>query len=198
MKQPAPRLFIYTTPDLSRSKNLREPLLTLTYVKRWGKITPEIIVLSFFCLLLLLLCLHPMLLFFWSYTWLWWSSSSSSSPSLRSKQHHSHQQQYQQGSKNGNVLSSVWFSYLVILGLREILLSIQTGFSLVNAAVVCDILQSISGLERSSIRAEPRQLVTFSRFCPFTLMTVMTVYRARIYPCCNSMLIALERPQSTS
>ena len=37
-----------------------------------------------------------------------------------------------------------------ILELREILLSIQTGFSLVNAAVVCAVLESISGLEPSS------------------------------------------------
>ena len=34
-----------------------------------------------------------------------------------------------------------------ILELREILLSIQTAFSLVNAAVACAILESISGLE---------------------------------------------------
>ena len=27
---------------------------------------------------------------------------------------------------------------------------------------------------------------------------MMTVYRVRIYPCCNSMLFALERPQSSS
>ena len=33
-----------------------------------------------------------------------------------------------------------------IVELREILLSFQTGFSLVNAAVVCAILESISGL----------------------------------------------------
>ena len=45
-----------------------------------------------------------------------------------------------------------------ILELREILLSIQTGFSLVNAAVVCAILDSISGLEPSSIITEPRYL----------------------------------------
>ena len=38
-----------------------------------------------------------------------------------------------------------------ILELRERLLSIQTGFSLVNAAVVCAILESISGLEPSSV-----------------------------------------------
>ena len=36
-----------------------------------------------------------------------------------------------------------------ILELREILLSCQTGFSLVNAAVVCALLESISDLEPS-------------------------------------------------
>ena len=45
-----------------------------------------------------------------------------------------------------------------ILELREILLSIQTGFSLVNAAVVCAILKCISGLEPSSVITEPRYL----------------------------------------
>ena len=57
-----------------------------------------------------------------------------------------------------------------ILELREILLSFKTGFSLVNAAVVCAILESISGLEPSSVITEPRylKLVTFSSFCPFT------------------------------
>ena len=34
-----------------------------------------------------------------------------------------------------------------ILGLREILPSFQTGFSLVNAAVACAVLESISGVE---------------------------------------------------
>ncbi len=43
-----------------------------------------------------------------------------------------------------------------ILELGEILLSIQTGFSFVNAAVVCGILESISGLEPSSVITEPR------------------------------------------
>ena len=38
-----------------------------------------------------------------------------------------------------------------ILELREILLPFQTGFNLVNAAVVCDVLESISGLEPSSV-----------------------------------------------
>ena len=56
-----------------------------------------------------------------------------------------------------------------ILELREILSLIQTGFSLVNAAVVYAILDSISGLEPSSVIIEPRylKLVTVSSFCPF-------------------------------
>ena len=45
-----------------------------------------------------------------------------------------------------------------ILKLREIPLSFQTGFSLVNVAVVCAILESISGLESSSVITEPRYL----------------------------------------
>ena len=45
-----------------------------------------------------------------------------------------------------------------IFELREILLSFQSGFSLVNAAVVCAILESISGLEPSSVITEPRYL----------------------------------------
>ena len=55
--------------------------------------------------------------------------------------------------------------------LRKILLSIHTGFSLVKAAVVCAILENISGLELSSVMTEPRylKLVTVSSFCPFTL-----------------------------
>ena len=62
-----------------------------------------------------------------------------------------------------------------ILELREILVSIQTGFSLVNAAVACAILESISGLEPSSIITEPKylKLVTVSSFCPFTLISVL-------------------------
>ena len=56
-----------------------------------------------------------------------------------------------------------------ILELRGILLSFQTGFSLVNAAVACAVLESISGLEPSSVITEPRylKLVTVSSFCPF-------------------------------
>ena len=59
-----------------------------------------------------------------------------------------------------------------ILELREILLSIQTGFSLVNAAVVCVILENISGLEPSSVITEPwyLKLVNVSSFYPFTFI----------------------------
>ena len=43
-----------------------------------------------------------------------------------------------------------------ILELREILLSFQTGFNLISAAVACAILESISGFEPSSGITEPR------------------------------------------
>ena len=43
-----------------------------------------------------------------------------------------------------------------ILELREILLSFQADFNLVNAAVVCAILESILGLEPLSVTTEPR------------------------------------------
>ena len=53
-----------------------------------------------------------------------------------------------------------------ILELREVLLSFKTGINLVNDAVVCAILESISGLEPSSVTTEPRylKLVTVSSF----------------------------------
>ena len=59
--------------------------------------------------------------------------------------------------------------------LREILLSFQTGFILVNAAVVCAILESISGLEPSLVITEPSysKVVTVSSFCPFILISVL-------------------------
>ena len=57
-----------------------------------------------------------------------------------------------------------------ILELRKILLSFQTGFSLVD---VCAILEITSGLEPSSVVTEPRylKLVTVSSFCPFFLIS---------------------------
>ena len=60
-----------------------------------------------------------------------------------------------------------------ILELREIFLSFRTGFNLVNAAVVCVILGSISGLEPLSVITEPRylKLVTVPSFYPLTLIS---------------------------
>ena len=62
-----------------------------------------------------------------------------------------------------------------ILELREILLSFQTGFNLVNAAVVCAVLESILGLEPSSVIIQPRylKLATVSSFCPFIFISVL-------------------------
>ena len=43
-----------------------------------------------------------------------------------------------------------------IVELREILMSFQTGLNLVNAAVIYAILESVTGLEPSSVITEPR------------------------------------------
>ena len=63
-----------------------------------------------------------------------------------------------------------------IFELSEILLSFQTDFNLVNAAVACAILESISGFEPLSVITKPRylNLVTVSSFRPFTLISVLT------------------------
>ena len=63
----------------------------------------------------------------------------------------------------------------LILELREIFLSFQSGFNFVNAAVVRAILESNSGVEPSSLITEPRylKLVTVSSLCPFTLLSVL-------------------------
>ena len=45
-----------------------------------------------------------------------------------------------------------------ILELTEMLMSFKTSFNLVDAAVVCATLESIPGLEPSSVTAEPRYL----------------------------------------
>ena len=45
-----------------------------------------------------------------------------------------------------------------VLELRKMVLSFQTGFNLVSDAVVCAILESVSRLEPSSDRTEPRDL----------------------------------------
>ena len=63
-------------------------------------------------------------------------------------------------------------SYILELG--DMLLSFQTGFNPVNAAVVYATLESISGLEPSSVITEPwyLKLMTVSSFCPFILICV--------------------------
>ena len=45
-----------------------------------------------------------------------------------------------------------------ILELRETLLQFRTGFNLVSDAVVCAVLESISGLEPTSVIKESRNL----------------------------------------
>ena len=57
---------------------------------------------------------------------------------------------------------------------RDMLLSLQMGFSFVRAAVACAILERTSGLEPSSETTAPRylKLVTVPNFCPFTFISV--------------------------
>ena len=58
---------------------------------------------------------------------------------------------------------------------KKNLLWFQNGFNLVNAAVVCVILESLSSLKLSSVITEPRYLkfVTVSSIWPFTLISVL-------------------------
>ena len=65
----------------------------------------------------------------------------------------------------------------------------QTGFNLVNAAVVCAILESVSGLEPSSDKTEPSylKLVTVSSFCPFTLMPLVLFVISLVFSALISM-----------
>ena len=85
-----------------------------------------------------------------------------------------------------------------ILKLRRILLSFQTGFNLVNAAVVHTILESISGLKPSSVFTEPKylKLVTVSSFCPltliFVLMPLVLFVISLVFSALISMLWAVE------
>ena len=66
-------------------------------------------------------------------------------------------------------------SFSRILELREMLLSFQIGFNPINAAVVCAVPESISGVEPSLDTTEPRYLkpVTVPSFCPFTLISLL-------------------------
>ena len=57
---------------------------------------------------------------------------------------------------------------------RDMLLSLQMGFSFVRAAVACAILERTSGLEPSSETTAPRylKLVTVPNFCHFTFISL--------------------------
>ena len=57
---------------------------------------------------------------------------------------------------------------------RDMLLSLQMGFSFVRAAVDCAILERTSGLEPSSETTAPiyLKLVTLPNFCPFTFISL--------------------------
>ena len=76
---------------------------------------------------------------------------------------------------------------------RILELSIQTGLSLVNAAVVCAILESISGLEPSSVITQPRylKLVTVSSFCPFTVISALMSLALFVISLVSSALISM-------
>ena len=53
------------------------------------------------------------------------------------------------------------------------LMSIQTGFNLVNAAVVCAVLESITGLEPSSDTTEARYLKPLSVYFDLLVMPLL-------------------------
>ena len=57
---------------------------------------------------------------------------------------------------------------------RDMLLSLQMGFSFVRAAVACAILERTSGLEPSSETTAPRylKLVIVPSFYPFTFISL--------------------------
>ena len=65
-------------------------------------------------------------------------------------------------------------SRILELELTEILLSFQTGFSLVGAAVVCAVLESISGLEPSSVITEPRYFKLVSVLLKYSVLKLST------------------------
>ena len=64
-------------------------------------------------------------------------------------------------------------AHQLYLGAEQNTLLNPNWFQTFNAAVVCAILESITGLEPSSVITEPRylKLVTVSSFCPFTLIS---------------------------
>ena len=80
-----------------------------------------------------------------------------------------------------------------ILKLGEMLLSFLTDFGLVNAAVLCANLESISGLEPSSDTTQPwyLKLVTVSSFFPFTLISLLMLLQLFVINEVFSALISM-------
>ena len=71
-------------------------------------------------------------------------------------------------------MEMTWERISFTFGPRDILLSLQMGFSYVRAAVVCAILERTFGLEPSPETTAPGhlKLVTVPSFCPFTFISV--------------------------
>ena len=77
-------------------------------------------------------------------------------------------------SQANRKMDVTWEQISRIVKLGKMLLTFQTGSNLVNAAVVCAVLERILGLEPSSDTTEPMhlKLVTVSSFYPFTLISL--------------------------
>ena len=75
---------------------------------------------------------------------------------------------------------------------RDMLLSLQKGFSFVRAAVDCVILERIYGLEPSS-ETTPRylKLVTVPNFCPFIFISLWTPLALFVISLVFSALISI-------
>ena len=76
---------------------------------------------------------------------------------------------------------------------RDMLLSLQMGFSFVRAAVACAILERTSSLEPSSETTAPRylKLVTVPNFCPFTCIFLWMPFALFVISLVFSALISI-------
>ena len=92
---------------------------------------------------------------------------------------------------------------------RDMLLSLQMGFSFVRAVVACAILERTSGLEPSSETTAPRylKLVTVPNFCPFTfiylwmplaLFVISLVFSALISILCLVQVLSRRSTRASS
>ena len=76
---------------------------------------------------------------------------------------------------------------------RDILLSLQMGFSFVRAAVACAILEITSGSKPSSETTAQKylRLVTVPNFCPFTFISLCTLLALFVISLVFSALISV-------